>query len=211
MKVGVIGASGKAGSLIVKEAMDRGHDVTAIVRNKYRVSEPVRALEKDLFQLETEDVEEYDVLVNAFGTDLEDASLHVELGRILIDILKGTPETRLIVVGGAGSLYVDRAQTMVLADSPDFPEEFLAIPKNQAQNLEDLQESTGIRWTFLSPAANFEPQGRRTGTYKEGKDNMISNEKGDSYISYADYAVALVDEIENANHVNERFTVVSEE
>ena len=212
MKIGIIGATGKAGSLILKEALERGHEVTAIVRKAAKLANNSRAavLEKDIFDLSPSDVKDFDAVVNAFGTGIDNAHLHVEAGRKLIEVMKGAPETRLIVVGGAGSLYVDEAKTIRLVDTPEFPKEIMPIASNQGQNFEDLKNSTGLKWTFVSPAAFFNPEGKRTGSYQKGKDNLIVNSKGDSYVSYADYAVAIVDEIENAQHINERFTVVSE-
>jgi len=210
MKIGIIGASGKAGSLILKEAVSRGHEVTAIVRDASKVEGTVNILEKDVFDLTSEDLKGFDVVVNAFGAPLGREQLHVEAGRVLIEALKGAPNTRLIVVGGAGSLYVDEAKSMRLMDTPEFPKEYYATAFNQGKNLEDLQGASGIQWTFVSPAAFFDPAGKRTGTYKKGKDRLIVNTKGNSYVSYADYAIAIVDEIEQAQHKNERFTVVSE-
>lgn len=113
-------------------------------------------------------------------------------------------------MGGAGSLFVDEAQTTRLVDTPEFPKEYVATASQQGENLKDLQQTEGLKWTFLSPAAFFDPEGKRTGSYVKGKDQLIVNSKGDSYVSYADYAIALVDEIEQAAHVGERFTVVSE-
>lgn len=211
MKIGIIGATGKAGSLILKEALARGHEVTAIVRNAAKLTEKKAAvLEKDIFALKAEDIREFEAVVNAFGTGIDQAHLHVEAGRHLIEILKQAPETRLIVVGGAGSLYVDEAKSIRLMDTPEFPKEIMPIAANQGKNLEDLKNSSGIKWTFVSPAAFFDPEGKRTGSYQKGKDHLIVNAKGESYISYADYAIAIVDEIENGKHINERFTVVSE-
>ncbi|MDP4095582.1 NAD(P)-dependent oxidoreductase [Paenibacillus sp. P96] len=209
MKIAVIGASGKAGSLIVKEAADRGHEVTAIVRDASKVSNTA-VLEKDVFSLTADDLKDFDVVVNAFGAPPGQEHLHVEAGHALINALKAAPQTRLIVVGGAGSLYVDEAKTVRLMDTPKFPKEYLPTASNQGQNLQDLQSSNGIQWTFISPAAFFDPQGTRTGAYQTGKDNVLVNAKGDSYVSYADFAIAVVDEAEQANHVNERFAVVGE-
>ncbi|MCR8643492.1 NAD(P)-dependent oxidoreductase [Paenibacillus sp. N1-5-1-14] len=210
MKMGVIGATGKAGSVIVQEAIARGYEVTAIVRNAAKLGETSAAvLEKDIFDLRTEDLQGFDVVVNAFGAAPGQEHLHVEAGRVLIEALKGT-EVRLIVVGGAGSLYVDEAQTVRVMDTPEFPAIYLPTATNQGLNLADLQSSTDLNWTFISPAAFFNPEGVRTGSYTLGQDNLIVNSKGDSYVSYADYAIALVDEIEKPKHVNTRFTVVSE-
>lgn len=211
MKIGVIGATGKAGQLIVKEALSRGHEVTAIVRNASKVTEAgVKVLEKDVFDLKADDVKNFDAVVNSFGAAPGQENLHVEAGLSLIQAFKGAPDTRLIVVGGAGSLYIDEANTTRLVDTPEFPEPYKATALNQGQNLEDLKNSSGIKWTFVSPAAFFNPEGIRTGAYQKGGNQLIVNKKGESYVSYADYAVAIVDEIEQANHVGERFTVVSE-
>ncbi|MCM3631176.1 NAD(P)-dependent oxidoreductase [Paenibacillus glycanilyticus] len=210
MKIAVIGATGKAGQLVVKEALSRGHEVTAVVRNRAKVTtEGVQVLEKEVFDLKTADLQGFDVVVNAFGAPMGQEHLHVTAGKALIDALSGS-DTRLIVIGGAGSLYVDEAKTVRLFETPEFPEMFLATAKNQGQNLEDLQKSTGLKWTFISPSAFFDPEGKRTGTYTEGKDHLLVNSKGKSYVSYEDFAIAVVDEVENAQHVKERFTLTSE-
>ncbi|MGG1551035.1 NAD(P)-dependent oxidoreductase [Paenibacillus ferrarius] len=210
MKIGVIGASGKAGRVIVEEAAARGHEVTAIVRNAGKAPEGAAVLAKDVFELTAQDLGGFDVVVNAFGAAPGQEHLHVEAGRALIAALQGAPNTRLIVVGGAGSLYVDEAMTLRVVDTPDFPELYKATALNQAQNLQDLREASGIRWTFVSPSAFFNPDGKRTGAYRKGNDHLLVNSKGDSYVSYADYAIAIVDEIEQPQHENARFTVVGE-
>lgn len=211
MKIGIIGASGKAGSLILKEALTRGHEVTAIVRDEAKVQiQGASVLEKDLFALKAEDIKEFDVVVNAFGAAPGKEHLHVDAGKILIDAMKGAPQTKLIVVGGAGSLFVDEAKTTRVLETPEFPKEYFATAYNQSKNLEDLQKATGIQWTFISPSAFFDPQGNRTGGYKLGRDNLLVNSKGESYVSYADFALAVLDEIENPQHINQRFTVVAE-
>ncbi len=211
MKIGVIGASGKAGNLIVKEAVGRGHEVTAIVRNEYTNNDQgVSILKKDIFNLTAEDIKDFDILINAFGSAPGQEHLHVEAGRVLIEILKNVPKIKLVVVGGAGSLFVNEEKTVRLMDTKDFPAEYKATAQSQGRNLEDLQKTENIKWTFISPAIFFNPAGKRTGSYKAGKDNVIVNAKGESYISYADYAIAVLDEIENPKHVNQRFTVVAE-
>ncbi|MDR4929516.1 NAD(P)-dependent oxidoreductase [Peribacillus simplex] len=211
MKIGIIGASGKAGSLILKEALTRGHDVTAIVRDQAKVQiQGVSVLEKDVFDLKAEDIKGFDLVVNAFGAAPGKEHLHVEAGKILIEAMKGAPQTKLIVVGGAGSLFVDEAKTIRVLDTPEFPKEYFATAYNQSKNLGDLQNATGIQWTFISPSAFFDPQGNRTGGYTLGKDNLLVNSKGESYVSYADFAIAVLDEIKNPQHINQRFTVVAE-
>lgn len=210
MKIAIIGASGKAGSLILKEAASRGHEVTAIVRDAAKVQHKnVEVIEKSVFDLTSNDVKQFDVVVNAFGAPLGEEQAHVDAGHSLIEALKGT-DTRAIIVGGAGSLYVDEARTMKVIETPDFPDIFIPTAKGQGRNLQELQETTEITWTFISPSAVFDPEGKRTGSYRTGKDQLLINSTGESYISYADYAIAVVDEIENPQHLNERFTVVGE-
>ncbi|MNI11578.1 NmrA-like family protein [compost metagenome] len=211
MKIGIIGATGKAGQQIGREALTRGHEVTAIVRNAAKVTESkFTVLEKNIFELTAADIQDLDVIVNAFGAPAGEEHLHVDAGRALIEVLQGAPKTRLIVVGGAGSLYVDEAKSIRVIDTPDFPDIYKATASNQGKNLEDLQQSSGIQWTFISPAAFFDPEGPRTGAYQLGKDNLLVNSQGASYVSYADYAIAVLDEIEKPQHINKRFTLVSE-
>lgn len=210
MKIGVLGASGKAGSLIMKEAVSRGHQVTAIVRDKSKLKDSnVEVLEKNILDLTQDDAKQFEVIVNAFGAPLGEEQAHVDAGHALIEAVKGT-DTRIIVVGGAGSLYVDENKTVRLIDTPEFPDFVKPTAKGQGRNLQELQTTTDITWTFLSPSAVFDAEGKRTGSYKSGKDHLLVNSKGESYISYADYAIAVLDEIENPQHINERFTVVGE-
>lgn len=210
MKIGIIGASGKAGSHILKEAISRGHQVTAIVRDKSKLKDTnVEVIEKSIFDLTRDDVKQFDVVVNAFGAPLGEEQAHVDAGRALIEAVRGT-DTRIIVVGGAGSLFVDESKTVKLIDTPEFPDFVKPTARGQGRNLQDLQATTDIKWTFISPSAIFDPEGKRTGSYQSGKDHLLVNSKGESYISYADYAIAVLDEIENPQHINERFTVAGE-
>ncbi|WP_077210746.1 NAD(P)-dependent oxidoreductase [Bacillus dakarensis] len=210
MKIGIIGASGKAGSLILKEAVSRGHEVTAIVRDKSKLNDTnIAVIEKNIFDLTQDDVKQFEVIVNAFGAPLGEEQAHVDAGHALIEALKGT-NTRVIIVGGAGSLYVDKNKTVRLIETPEFPDFVKPTAKGQGRNLQELETTTDLTWTFISPSAVFDAEGKRTGSYQSGKDHLLINSKGDSYISYADYAIAVVDEIENPQHLNERFTVVGE-
>ncbi|MNV41080.1 hypothetical protein D3C71_1327060 [compost metagenome] len=164
---------------------------------------------KDVFDLTAEDLTPFDAVVNAFGAPLGQEHLHVEAGDVLIRALKDAPNIRLIVVGGAGSLYADEAQTIRVVDTPGFPDFVKPTALNQAKNLDILRGTEGLNWTFISPSANF-ALGRRTGAYETGKDRLLLNSEGESYVSYEDYAVAVVDEIERPAHIRERFTVGSE-
>lgn len=207
MKIAVIGATGKAGAKIVEEALQRGLEVTAIVRDASKLqTQGVPVIEKEIASLQAEDVAAFDAVVNAFGAPAGAEHLHVELGKHLISIFAGL-STRLIVVGGAGSLYVDSELTTRLMDTPDFPALYLPTAQNQGRNLEDLKASD-INWTFVSPAAFFDPEGRRSGSYTLGGEQLIVNEQQESYISYSDYAIAIVDEIVEPKHIKQRFSVV---
>ncbi|MFJ7666478.1 NAD(P)-dependent oxidoreductase [Lysinibacillus sp. NPDC097195] len=207
MKIGVIGATGKAGQKIVEEALQRGHDVTAIVRSASKIKQHIHVIEKDVMDLTQEDMKDFDVVVNAFGAPFGQEELHVTVGRHLINLFNGIA-TKLLVVGGAGSLFVDPEKTIRVMDTPDFPEMFFATAKNQGENLNDLQAST-ITWTFISPSAMFDPEGPRTGSYTTGIDHLLVNAAGESYVSYSDFAIAVLDEIENPQHIKKRFTVSS--
>ncbi|AYK07216.1 NAD(P)-dependent oxidoreductase [Brevibacillus laterosporus] len=210
MKIAIIGATGRAGKLIMQEALQRGHEVTAIVRDASKLdqNQKVAVLQKDIFDLTTQDVNKFDVVVNSFGAKPGEEHLHVEAGNVLIEALKNAPQTKLFVVGGAGSLFVDEAKTVRLFETPEFPKEYLATATNQGKNLEILKQSNLSQWTFLSPSAMFEP-GERTGRYQKGEDNLLVNAKGESSISMEDYAIAVLDELENPQFVNKRFTVAS--
>lgn len=210
MKIGIVGATGKAGSLILDEAVRRGHEVTAIVRNASKLNnDNVKVIEKDVHDTWTEDFKGLDVVVNAFGAPLGEKDAHVEAGRVLINALSGTG-IRLIVVGGAGSLYVDDSRTMKVIDTPNFPDIFKPTAGGQSENLEELEQTTNLKWTFISPSAEFDADGKRTGAYETGADVLLVNKSEESYISYADFAIAVIDEAEKAEHINERFTVVAE-
>ncbi|MBI0027782.1 NAD(P)-dependent oxidoreductase [Gilliamella sp. B14448G11] len=211
MKIAVIGANGKSGSLIVKEALSRGHAVTAIVRKAdAKVDPKADVLVKDLFDLTYDDLKPFDVIVDAFATwTPESLPLHQTSLKHLTDILSGKPN-RLLVVGGAGSLYVNPELSVRLVDTPEFPEEFKPLATNMAKALDELKKCDNVNWTYLSPAIEFVADGARTGHYTAGGEQFMVNSQGKSQISYADYAIAMVDEAENAKHVKQRFTVVAE-
>lgn len=206
MKIGVIAANGKEGRLIVKEALDRGMDVTAIVRSANK-TEAKKVILKDIMDLTKNDLKNFDVVVDAFGVwDPAKMNLHSVTLNHLADILSGT-STRLLVVGGAGSLYTDKTHTMKLSETPDFPKEYLPVANGMGKALEELRKRNDVKWTYMSPAAEFDAEGKRTGSYVLAGEEFTTNEKGESYISYADYAIAMVDEAEKGNHVGERISV----
>ena len=209
MKLAVVCANGKAGKLIVKEAVARGLDVTAIVREENR-SAATKVILKDLFDLTGEDLAGYDVVIDAFGAWTEDTlPLHSSALQHLCDILSGK-DTRLLVVGGAGSLYVNPEHTACVADGPDFPDVFKPLAAAMAKALQELRQRKDVKWTYISPAGDFQAEGARTGKYILGGEELTLNSKGESIISYADYAIAMIDEAVKGNHIQERISVVAE-
>lgn len=209
MKIAVICANGKAGKLIVKEALNRGLDVTAVVRGD-NATAAQKVLKKDLFNLTSADLEGFDAVVDAFGAWTEDTlPQHSTSLKHLCDILSGTT-TRLLVVGGAGSLYVNPEHTICVADGPDFPDMFKPLAAAMAKALGELRERSDVKWTYISPAGDFQAEGERTGKYILGGEELILNSKGESIISYADYAIAMVDEAVNGNNTQKRISVVRE-
>lgn len=209
MKIAVVCANGKAGTLIVKEAVERGLDVTAVVRGENKTVAR-KVMKKDLFDLTAADLAGFDAVVDAFGAwKEEELPNHTKSLMHLCDILSGS-KTRLLVVGGAGSLYVNPEHTAVVSDGPDFPAMFLPLAKAQGKALEELRRRNDVQWTFVSPAGDFQADGERTGKYILAGEELTLNSKGESIISYADYAIAMVDEIVNGKHIQQRISVVRE-
>lgn len=207
MKIAVVCANGKAGQLIVKEALNRGLDVTAFVRGENR-SAAKQVVVKDLFDLTAADLKAYDVVVDAFGAWTPDVlPQHSASLKHLCDILSGT-EVRLLVVGGAGSLYVNPEHSAQVMDGPDFPDIFKPLAQAQGKALEELRQRSDMKWTFLSPACDFQADGERSGKYLLGGEEVTLNARGESIISYADYAIAMVDEAVGGNHIGQRISVV---
>lgn len=209
MKLAVVCANGKAGQKIVKEAVERGLDVTAVVREENRTVAQ-KVLQKDLFDLTRDDLSGFDVVVDAFGAWTEETlPQHSTSLQHLCDILSGT-DTRLLVVGGVGSLYTNPEHTACVAEGPGFPDAFKPLAAAMAKALGELRTRTDVKWTYISPAGDFQAEGARTGKYILGGEELTLNAKGESVISYADYAIAMVDEATQGNHIQQRISVVEE-
>lgn len=161
-----------------------------------------------MLDITAEDLRGFDVVVDAFGAWTEDTlPLHSSSLKVLCDALSGT-DIRLLVVGGAGSLYVNPEHTACVADGPDFPDMFKPLAAAMAKALSELRQRNDVKWTYISPAGDFQAEGERSGEYILGGEELTLNEKGESVISYADYAVAMVDEIVKGSHIQERISVV---
>lgn len=207
MRIAVVCANGKAGKLIVKEAVERGLDVTAVAKNKNQTVAS-NFIEKDLFDLTREDLKGFDAVIDAFGAWTEETlPLHSTSLQKLCDLVSNT-DTRLLVVGGAGSLYVNPEHTLCVSDGADFPDIFKPLATAMAKALTELRQRNDVRWTYISPAGDFQAEGERTAEYILAGEELTLNGKGESIISYADYAVAMVDEITKGNHIQERISVV---
>lgn len=207
MKIAVVCANGKAGQLITKEALQRGLDVTAVVRGENKSATP-QSISRDILDITADDLKGFDVVVDAFGAWTEDTlRLHSSSLKVLCDALSGT-DTRLLVVGGAGSLYVNPEHTVCVADGPDFPDMFKPLAAAMAKALSGLRQRNDVKWTYISPAGDFQAEGERSGEYILGGEELTLNERGESIISYADYAIAMVDEIMKGGHIRERISVV---
>lgn len=209
MKIAVVCANGKEGQLITKEAINRGFDVTAVVRGENK-SEAKKAIIKDLFDLTKDDLKGFEAVVDACGAwTPETLDVIPNAVKKLCELLTGT-DTRLLVVGGAGSLYVNKEHTLTVADGKDFPDAFKPLAAVHQTALNYLRNVKDVKWTYISPAADFQADGEKTGKYILAGEDFTLNAKGESIISYADYAIAMVDELEKGNHICERISVVKE-
>ena len=210
MKIAVFGATGRIGSRIVNEALNRGLDITAVVRHPetYKVHVPhLKVARADLFK--TQDVEtaafNHDVVICAYNnTQGSPASTFTEITVPLLNGLKQAHVKRLIVVGGAGSLFVSPG--LQLVDTPGFPEAYKAVAVAHRESLKIYQKENELEWTYVSPSAEIEP-GERTGNFRVGTDQLLIDERGRSFISMEDFAVAIIDEVLNAHYIRRRFTV----
>ena len=211
MRVLVFGAGGAIGRRLIREAVDRGHEVTAV----YRSTPPADAG----LPVETGDVRaplamsrlaDQDAVICAVGagvsTGSPDYAVYLDAAHALVAALRslGDRAPRLIVVGGAGSLQV--GPDIHLVDTPQFPAQFREEALAQARALEYYRAASGVRWTYVSPAALLEP-GTRTGRFRTGGDQLLVDEQGRSRISIEDYAAALVDELERPQAIGRRMTV----
>lgn len=209
MKIAVVCANGNTGKLIAKEAVDRGHDVTAIVRGGNK-SAAQHEVVRDVFDITADDLAGFDAVVDAFGAWTPETIPGIPAAvKHLGGLLDGT-DTRLLVVGGAGSLFVNPEHTATLDQGPDFPADWKPLSSAHGEGLAYLRGTQGLNWTYISPAADFQAEGARTGSYILGGEELTLSEDGVSEVSYADYAIAMLDEIEAGAdaHIKQRISVV---
>lgn len=207
-KLAVVAANGRVAGKVITEAINRGFDVTAFGRHDENNTDAPVYIKKDILDLTKEDLAGFDAVVDAFGAwTAETLPQHTTTTLHLCDILSGT-DTRLLIVGGAGSLFVNPEHTAVVADGPDFPDDFKPLASAMAAALAELRKRDDVKWTYISPAGDFQADGERSGQYILGGEELILNDRGESIISYADYAIAMVDEIEKGDHIQQRISVV---
>ncbi|OLS64877.1 NAD(P)-dependent oxidoreductase [Pseudomonas putida] len=200
-KIAIIGATGRAGSQLLEEALRRGHSVTAIARDPAKLQGRAGVAPVAL------DIKDGAALAKALaGHDVVLSAAHFSgiPAQTLLDPAKQAGVQRVLVVGGAGSLLLPDDSRVI--DSPDFPEAYKAEASAGAAYLDALKQEKELDWTFLSPSAEF-VEGPRTGSYKLGKDHLLIAADGKSWITFADYAIALLDEVEQPKHSRQRFTV----
>lgn len=205
MKIALIGATGFVGGGLLAEALDRGHEVTAVVLDPAKLPshprlKPARTDVADTDALQAA-IRGHDVVISAFnpGRDPDGVGR-----RSIIEAVKASGVERLVAVGGAGSLEVAPGRRLV--DQPDFPVEWKEGALRTADFLQDLRAEPELDWTFVSPAAHLAP-GERTGRYRVGGDRLLTDDEGESRISLPDYAMALLDEVETPRHPRRRFCV----
>ncbi len=207
MKIAVLAANGKSGSLVVKEALEKGFDVSAFVRNSTdRIPQGAKIIKKDIFALTSSDLSGFDVIVDAFG-EWKNLDLHKKHMEHLVKILSGN-KAKFIVIGGAGSLYMDKSHTTQLMDTPSFPESYKGVAKATADALQVLRDSKDINYIYVSPPATYIYDAPKSG-YIIGGEELFTNDKGESKGSYADLAAAVIDLAQHSDKVKVRVSVVS--
>jgi len=208
MNIALIGASGTIGRRIAEEALRRGHEVTAIMRNPEGLDSEHERLKKhkadvmDPASLE-EAIRGHDAVISAFGPSFGQEEELVAAARTILEGTRRGGVSRLLIVGGAGSLITDSG--VPLMETPEFPEEIRTLARAHADAY-DLYAQSDLEWTYVSPAAIIEP-GKRTGQFRIGMDRLVTDESGASRISAEDYAVAMIDELEDPQFIRARFTV----
>jgi len=211
-KVAVIGATGFVGTQVVKELSDRGYEVEAVVRDASKVqqNEKVTAKSVDVNHIEelAEALKGNDAVISTFNAGWTNPNLYDDFLNGSVNIEKAVEQSgvkRFITVGGAGSLFIDGKQ---LVDGPDFPADIKPGATAARDYLNKIKENNTLDWTFFSPAIEMHPgtAGVRTGSYRTALENPVFDENGRSVLSVEDVAVALVDELEQNNHIRERFT-----
>lgn len=209
MKIALIGATGFVGSHILEELAHRGYDVLALARSVDKIKTVgIETAVVDVTNVEalSQLIKGYDVVISAFNAGWDNPNIYLDFmngSKAIQEAVEKAGVKRYIIVGGAGSLYIEGKQ---IVDGPHFPAKFRAGATAARDYLNVLKESGELDWTFVSPALDMYP-GERTGKYRIGTDSPVFDDKGESIISVQDLAVAIVDEVTNHRFSRARFTV----
>jgi putative NADH-flavin reductase len=212
MNIALIGASGFIGSAIRKEALSRNHKVTALVSGASQLGAEANLDIRKVDVLDTDKLTPllrgYDVVISAFSghANADVYGYYVKGIRSILAAARASGVPRLLLVGGAGSLEIKPG--VQLLDTPEFPEQWKATAEGAREALKMMREVKDLDWTVISPPPHIHP-GTRTGRYRNGLDSVIMGDNGPADISVEDYAVAMIDEAENAKHRGRRFTVAN--
>ena len=209
MKIAILCASGKAGKAITNEVLERGFNPVCFVRDSSKMNEfanKIQVVQKDIFALDSKDLADFDVIIDAFG-EWQDLSLHKKHTESLSKILQGS-RARLLVVGGAGSLYMDSSHTARLMDMPNFPKEYLGVAQATAEVLTFLRDEKGFTWVYVCPATEFVPTLSKSNHYKIIGEEFELNANNESKIGYRDYASAMMDIALDSNYEDVRVGVI---
>ncbi|GAD18719.1 Putative NADH-flavin reductase [Helicobacter fennelliae] len=208
MKIAILAASGKAGKLITQEALNRGYEVTAFVRDSTKMSKfkNLKVVQKDILALDSKDLSGFDVVISAYGVvatpqDYEPIYKHLSA------ILANNP-ARFLIVGGAGSYYMDKERKTQFIDTPEFPDIYKPVASAHNKVLSFLRTQDSLNWVYVSPPADFVFDAPKSGKYKIIGEYFEVNERGESKGSYADYASAMLDIAEDSKINKERVGVI---
>lgn len=208
MKLLIIGASGKLGEILCSEGKSRGHYICAAVRREYTGPKVDEVLIKDLFDITKDDVKGYDGIVSAFGGGINvDPTINRKAINHLASLVMGTG-MYLVLVGGAGSLYTDSRHATLVYETKEHPEVLREISKNIYKGYLDLKEMWNVNYCFVCPSLSFEYMRNKQGIYQVGTEGeVIFSSKGESRVSYKDFATAMIDEVENRRYDNKLITI----
>ncbi|MFD1671271.1 NAD(P)-dependent oxidoreductase [Agrilactobacillus yilanensis] len=209
MKIIVIGAYGKSGRELVATAEKNGHDVLAVAHRKHADIKFKHELIKSGLDLTAADIAGYDVIIDAISAWTPDTfPIHTDTAMHIAHLIKGTT-TRYIKIGGAGTMYINDEHTKMLRDWSDYPEANLPLAEVLITNLDRIRSYSDMAWTYVTPAFNYDPDGKYTGQYQIAGEDMNLNTLLKSYISYKDMAKAIIDLVEQQRYIRQRIIVLN--
>lgn len=209
MKIGIIGANGKLGTIVTQEAVKKGYEVTAIIKEGECQNKKVKTvLQRNLFDLTKEDIKDFDVIISAFGGGLNNPpDINKKAINYISNLVQDT-DIYLIIVGGAGTLYTDHLHTQRVYETKDHPDFLREISKNICLGYLELKEKQNVNYVFVCPSLIFDYEGIRKGIYQVGtEEEVLFSSKNESRISYGDFGKALIDESENRRYKGKCITI----